>query len=54
MHHCTIFFIINTFFISRRIKLEVELAEMSWKVRYEDIIFGTPRKPRLERSGSHV
>lgn len=39
----------------RHIKLEAELAEMNWRVRWEDILFGSPEKSkRLERQGSRL
>ncbi|KAK7474181.1 hypothetical protein BaRGS_00034589 [Batillaria attramentaria] len=47
--------IIAVFFIYRHIKLEAELAEMNWRVRWEDILFGSPEKnKRLERQGSKL
>ncbi|ESO90424.1 hypothetical protein LOTGIDRAFT_191857, partial [Lottia gigantea] len=47
--------LIAAFFIYRHIKLEAELAEMNWRVRWEDIIFGSPEKNhKLERQGSRV
>ncbi|ESP00406.1 hypothetical protein LOTGIDRAFT_140809 [Lottia gigantea] len=47
--------LIVTFFVYRHIKLEAELAEMNWRVKYEDIMFGAPTKNRkLERCGSRM
>ncbi|XP_050413228.1 atrial natriuretic peptide receptor 1 isoform X3 [Patella vulgata] len=47
--------LIATVFIYRHIKLEAELAEMNWRVRWEDIIFGSPEKNhKLERQGSRM
>ncbi|XP_046544533.1 atrial natriuretic peptide receptor 1-like isoform X1 [Haliotis rubra] len=47
--------LVAAFFIYRHIKLEAELAEMNWRVRWEDIIFGSPEKNRkLERHGSRM
>uniref|UniRef100_A0A2C9JTI9 Guanylate cyclase n=1 Tax=Biomphalaria glabrata TaxID=6526 RepID=A0A2C9JTI9_BIOGL len=34
--------LIVTFFVYRHFKLEAELAEMNWRVRWEDILFGAP------------
>ncbi|XP_070183717.1 atrial natriuretic peptide receptor 2-like, partial [Littorina saxatilis] len=37
------------------IKLEAELAQMNWRVRWEDILFGSPEKnKKLERQGSKL
>ena len=37
------------------IKLEAELAEMNWRVRWDDILFSQPEKNRkLERQGSRL
>ncbi|XP_046368236.2 atrial natriuretic peptide receptor 1-like isoform X3 [Haliotis rufescens] len=45
--------LIVTFFVYRHIRLEAELAEMNWRVRWDDIMFGAPEKNRkLERQGS--
>ncbi|XP_046576411.1 atrial natriuretic peptide receptor 1-like isoform X1 [Haliotis rubra] len=45
--------LIVTFFVYRHIRLEAELAEMNWRVKWEDIMFGAPEKNRkLERQGS--
>ncbi|KAK6959019.1 atrial natriuretic peptide receptor 1, partial [Biomphalaria glabrata] len=47
--------LITVFFIYRHIKLEAELAEMNWRVRWEDILFGAPEKnKKLERQGSRL
>ncbi|KAL8621365.1 hypothetical protein ACOMHN_053386 [Nucella lapillus] len=49
----TIIFIvlIAAFFIYRHVKLEAELAEMNWRVRYDDILFGSPsKKTRTEEN----
>ncbi|XP_071083341.1 atrial natriuretic peptide receptor 1-like isoform X2 [Haliotis cracherodii] len=47
--------LVAAFFIYRHIKLEAELAEMNWRVRWDDIIFGSPEKNRkLERHGSRM
>lgn len=42
----------TAFFVYRHYKLEAELAEENWRVRWEDIMFGAQEKRRLERSGS--
>ncbi|XP_046585125.1 atrial natriuretic peptide receptor 1-like isoform X2 [Haliotis rubra] len=45
--------LIAVFFIYRHIRLEAELAEMNWRVRWEDILFGSPeRNKKLDRQGS--
>ncbi|GFO42895.1 guanylate cyclase [Plakobranchus ocellatus] len=37
------------------VKLEAELADMNWKVKWEDIMFGSPGKnKKLERQGSRM
>ncbi|GFN88712.1 guanylate cyclase [Plakobranchus ocellatus] len=47
--------LVAVFFIYRHIKLEAELAEMNWRVRWDDILFGQPEKNRkLERQGSRL
>ncbi|KAK6184965.1 hypothetical protein SNE40_007304 [Patella caerulea] len=47
--------LIVTIFVYRHIKLEAELAEMNWRVKYEDIMFGAPTKNRkLENCESRV
>ncbi|XP_071098571.1 atrial natriuretic peptide receptor 1-like [Haliotis cracherodii] len=47
--------LVAVFFIYRHIRLEAELAEMNWRVRWEDILFGSPEKNRkLERQGSRL
>ncbi|XP_048251029.1 atrial natriuretic peptide receptor 1-like isoform X2 [Haliotis rufescens] len=44
--------LVATFFIYRHIKLEAELAEMNWRVKWDDILFGSPGKnKKLDRSG---
>ncbi|KAH9523542.1 Nitrogen permease regulator 2 [Bulinus truncatus] len=41
--------------VYRHIKLEAELAEMNWRVKWEDILFGSPGKnKKLERQGSRM
>ncbi|KAK2179118.1 hypothetical protein NP493_512g02032 [Ridgeia piscesae] len=44
----------SAFFVYRHYKLEAELAEMNWRVRWDDIMFGTLEKRKLERSGSRT
>ena len=40
---------------TRHIRLESELAEMNWRVKWDDILFGSPRKAaKLERQGSRM
>jgi hypothetical protein len=47
---CCIYII---YYILRHIKLEAELAEMNWRVKWEDIMFGTMEGERkLKRQGS--
>ncbi|KAK7476490.1 hypothetical protein BaRGS_00032238, partial [Batillaria attramentaria] len=47
--------LVAAFFIYRHIKLEAELAEMNWRVRWEDILFGSPgRSKKMERQGSRL
>ncbi|XP_041349917.1 atrial natriuretic peptide receptor 1-like isoform X1 [Gigantopelta aegis] len=47
--------LVAAFFIYRHIKLEAELAEMNWRVRWEDVMIGSPEKNRkLERQGSRM
>ncbi|CAG5121689.1 unnamed protein product, partial [Candidula unifasciata] len=47
--------LIIAFFVYRHIRLEAELAEMNWRVRWEDILFGSPGKnKKLERQGSRL
>ncbi|GFO01810.1 guanylate cyclase [Plakobranchus ocellatus] len=36
--------IIVTFFVYRHFRLEAELAEMNWRVRWDDIMFGGPTR----------
>ncbi|XP_059142963.1 receptor-type guanylate cyclase gcy-28-like [Physella acuta] len=36
--------LIVTFFVYRHFKLEAELAEMNWRVRWDDIMFGGPTR----------
>ena len=38
----------------RHYKLEADLAEMNWRVRWDDIMFGTLEKVKTERSGSRT
>jgi len=38
----------------RHYKLEAELAEVNWRVRWDDIMFGAQEKRKLERSGSRL
>ncbi|XP_041355945.1 atrial natriuretic peptide receptor 1-like [Gigantopelta aegis] len=46
--------LIITLFVYRHIRLEAELAEMNWRVKWEDIMFASPEKNRkMERQGSH-
>ncbi|XP_041356301.1 atrial natriuretic peptide receptor 1-like [Gigantopelta aegis] len=45
--------LISVFFIYRHIKLEAELSEMNWRVKWDDILFSSPeRNVMLERQGS--
>lgn len=47
--------VIAAFFIYRHIKLEAELAEMNWRVRWDDIMFGTMENDRkMRRQGSNL
>ncbi|XP_050396920.1 atrial natriuretic peptide receptor 1 isoform X2 [Patella vulgata] len=47
--------LVTVFFIYRHIKLEAELAEMNWRVKWDDILFGSPEKNhKLERQGSRM
>ncbi|XP_021375586.1 atrial natriuretic peptide receptor 1-like isoform X2 [Mizuhopecten yessoensis] len=47
--------LVTAFFIYRHIKLEAELAEMNWRVRWEDIMFGSMENDKkLKRQGSSV
>ncbi|ESP02584.1 hypothetical protein LOTGIDRAFT_237906 [Lottia gigantea] len=47
--------LVTVFFIYRHIKLEAELAEMNWRVKWDDILFGSPEKNhKLERQGSRI
>jgi len=34
--------------------LEAELAEVNWRIRWDDIMFGAQEKRKLERSGSRL
>ena len=34
--------------------MEAELAEVNWRVRWDDIMFGAQEKRKLERSGSRL
>ncbi len=38
----------------RHSKLEAALAEINWRVRWDDIMFGAMEKKKLERSGSRM
>ena len=38
----------------RHYKLEAELAEVNWRVRWDDIMFGVQEKRRMERSSSRA
>ena len=38
----------------RHSKLEAALAEVNWRVRWDDIMFGAMEKKKLERSGSRM
>ena len=38
----------------RHYKLEADLAEMNWRVRWDDIMFGTLDKRKMERFGSRT
>jgi len=40
--------------LCRHYKLEAELAEVNWRVRWDDIMFGAQEKRKLERSGSRL
>ena len=41
--------------ICRHIKLAAELAEMNWRVRWEDIMFGTMENDaKMRRQGSNI
>ncbi|KAL3886487.1 hypothetical protein ACJMK2_026472, partial [Sinanodonta woodiana] len=46
--------LIASFFIYRHIKLEAELAEMNWRVKWEDIMFGAMEGDRKKRQGSNL
>ncbi|XP_074661702.1 atrial natriuretic peptide receptor 1-like isoform X2 [Tubulanus polymorphus] len=48
--------LVAVIFIYRYYKLEAELAEMNWRIKWEDIMFGTERcnKGQLKRSGSRM
>ena len=43
-----------TVYIFRHSKLEAALAEVNWRVRWDDIMFGAMEKKKLERSGSRM
>lgn len=48
-------FLFPLFSICRHIKLEAELAEMNWRVRWDDIMFGTMENDRrMRRQGSNL
>jgi len=40
--------------VPRRLKLKADLAEINWRVRWEDIMFGAQEKRKLESSGSRL
>ena len=40
--------------VCRHYKLEAELAEVNWRVRWDAIMFGALEKRKLERSGSRL
>ncbi|KAL5020578.1 hypothetical protein ScPMuIL_003470 [Solemya velum] len=45
--------LVAAFFIYRHVKLEADLAEMNWRVKWEDIMFGTlETDKKLKRQGS--
>ncbi|XP_035828441.1 atrial natriuretic peptide receptor 1 [Aplysia californica] len=47
--------LIISFFVYRHVRLEAELAEMNWRVRWDDILFGSPGKnKKLERQESRM
>ncbi|KAK2143904.1 hypothetical protein LSH36_801g03048 [Paralvinella palmiformis] len=46
--------LLAAFFTYRHYRLEAELAEVNWRVRWDDIMFGAPEKRKLERSGSRM
>ncbi|CAG5131906.1 unnamed protein product, partial [Candidula unifasciata] len=47
--------LIVVFSIYRHIKLEAELAEMNWRVRWDDILFGVLEKnKKMDRQGSRL
>ncbi|KAK3094915.1 hypothetical protein FSP39_007846 [Pinctada imbricata] len=47
--------LVAAFFIYRHIKLAAELAEMNWRVRWEDIMFGTMENDsKMRRQGSNI
>ncbi|BFZ26126.1 hypothetical protein BsWGS_29165 [Bradybaena similaris] len=47
--------LIAVFSIYRHIKLEAELAEMNWRVRWDDILFGVLEKnKKMDRQGSRL
>lgn len=52
----TLLFIVSlaAFFAYRHYRTEAELAEVNWRVRWDDIMFGAPEKRKLERSGSRL
>ena len=45
---------VYTVYIFRHSKLEAALAEVNWRVRWDDIMFGAMEKKKLERSGSRM
>jgi len=40
--------------VCRHYKLEAELAEVKWRIRWDDIMFGAQERRKLERSGSRL
>jgi len=38
----------------RHFKLEAALAEVNWRIRWDDIMFGAQEKRKLEQSGSRL
>ncbi|ESN97917.1 hypothetical protein HELRODRAFT_114062 [Helobdella robusta] len=46
--------LLATFFILRHYRLETELAEINWRIKWEDIMFGAPEKRRLDKINSQI
>ncbi|XP_064645630.1 atrial natriuretic peptide receptor 1-like isoform X2 [Lineus longissimus] len=44
---------VGAFFLYRHLRLEAELAEMSWRIKFEDIVMNE-RRSGLKRSGSRM